>query len=599
VPGYAPGDQPFAGVRGGSDSIGGVSPVSRRRKKKQKSTRRPGGRSPSQRSALREIYAEVTAALRSELDAVDPLETELMISGLLGTWRRALGPAEDPESSIGADLVAYAATKSTRGALALLRGMAAVAASEDLRGAASTAADTVAAGGVAEPAWSDVVGRPGVEECWRAEDVYGDGATLVCGFAYGGQRHAIVAMMDFNHLGGWVRELLVSDDPDGVKETLRTEADAQPLIATMQVDPAEAGPQLRAALAATDLTWKPETGEDYDEYVAIARARSRLLPGEDVTPDPAEVDEPARQKIVEDFLGSTYAPEAVPGDVARRCARLIVDYGADHDAGRPLRVGPAKLGAFLLGWLPNTVAMDEDERRAMAAMIVGWVRWAGERTQLADHALTSLVDVATEMSNGFEQAWQELESESPVKNFLTGLDVTGGADVQDALERRRFAMPYTSTTIGGETHDDLDPSDPDERSLLIRGEHPEYHDALADTSSDETVDGVDPRLHITLHEVIASQLWDDNPPQVWQAAKRSLEAGHDRHEILHGLMHELGNHLFQVMSADQGVGQKPDIGAYVRSLDALGREAANGDGGRAERIKKARAARRANAAKDL
>jgi hypothetical protein len=49
----------------------------------------------------------------------------------------------------------------------------------------------------------------------------------------------------------------------------------------------------------------------------------------------------------------------------RYCARLIVDYGCDWDAGQPLRVSPAKMETFLLSWLPGHVVLKDDGKAAM------------------------------------------------------------------------------------------------------------------------------------------------------------------------------------------------------------------------------------------
>jgi hypothetical protein len=46
------------------------------------------------------------------------------------------------------------------------------------------------------------------------------------------------------------------------------------------------------------------------------------------------------------------------------------------------------------------------------------------------------------------------------------------AEVERTLDRRLFTMPYFGTTIDGEDFDRLNASDPDERALLIKGEHP-------------------------------------------------------------------------------------------------------------------------------
>jgi hypothetical protein len=152
--------------------------------------------------------------------------------------------------------------------------------------------------------------------------------------------------------------------------------------------------------------------------------------------------------------------------------------------------------------------------------------------------------------------------------YLAGLDPEGLSreELSDVLERRMFAMPAVGTRIGHEQFPFLDPSDPDDRGMLVEGEHPEYHDALADPGSD-TVDGVDPRLHITVHEIVANQLWDGDPPEVWQAARRLLAAGVERHDVLHAIGEVLVQHLHGLLT-----GRGPtDPDRYVEAIGRLGR----------------------------
>jgi hypothetical protein len=79
-------------------------------------------------------------------------------------------------------------------------------------------------------------------------------------------------------------------------------------------------------------------------------------------------------------------------------------------------------------------------------------------------------------------------------------------------ERRLFAVPYVDTRIGDEDFVDLDPDSADERGVLIDGEHPEYHAALADLGFEGEIDGVRPRLHLMMREIVTNQLWDNAPP---------------------------------------------------------------------------------------
>jgi hypothetical protein len=147
-------------------------------------------------------------------------------------------------------------------------------------------------------------------------------------------------------------------------------------------------------------------------------------------------------------------------------------------------------------------------------------------------------------------------------------DLPSGTDAA-VLDRRVFAVPHRSTTIHGEGYDGLDLADPDDRGLLIKGEHPQYHEVLADPLFEGELDGHNPRLHLTMHEVIANQLWDNDPPEVWQAARRLRDQGLDRHDILHGLANVMVEHMHPVLTDKVPF----DIDAYRREIDDLGRRA--------------------------
>jgi Domain of unknown function (DUF1841) len=102
--------------------------------------------------------------------------------------------------------------------------------------------------------------------------------------------------------------------------------------------------------------------------------------------------------------------------------------------------------------------------------------------------------------------------------------------------------------------------DEDSRMELIRAEHPEYEDV-----GEEEVDGVNPRLHVAMHAIVAKQLWDGDPPEVWPAAKRLLDAGVDRHEVLHRLAALMAERVYATLR-----GEPPEIAEYRRKLAALG-----------------------------
>jgi uncharacterized protein DUF1841 len=111
--------------------------------------------------------------------------------------------------------------------------------------------------------------------------------------------------------------------------------------------------------------------------------------------------------------------------------------------------------------------------------------------------------------------------------------VTASEAGRDRERRLAFAIPTVEQELDDIDTSLLDPTDPDERALLIRAAHPEL-----DTDQETMVIGgseINPRLHLALHEIVATQLVDDDPPEVWATAQRLRRLGYGRHEILHML----------------------------------------------------------------
>jgi len=98
-------------------------------------------------------------------------------------------------------------------------------------------------------------------------------------------------------------------------------------------------------------------------------------------------------------------------------------------------------------------------------------------------------------------------------------------------------VPSATGTLGDMDLGCLDPAKADDRYFLILAEHPEFQHAIEREVEEVEVGGVrlNPRLHLAVHELIANQLWEGNPPEVWATALRLRELGYERHDILHML----------------------------------------------------------------
>jgi hypothetical protein len=541
-----------------------VSPQSKGRKRKQ--TRARGRDQPP---GPEMIVARIAEGAFGELEALDDaLQAELYVSELLGAWWGQAHVGVDPEVEIGERLVAYASRKQRVGAVALLRTIA-VLGTERQREQAAAGADALVASGIDEPAWVPGLRAESAVEAWEYGDVFGDQTSVLLVVDRAGTRHGVIVLVDHT-LDGIAKDAFVIDQPDAALADLRGLAD-DPAAYWRETTPAAAAALLVPALATTDAVVatgiEPPVSEEFSPSRALVAARVRLLPAPPPAPEPAPADQAARTAIVEEFLASVEARD-LPA-AARGCAELLVDFGHEIDPARPLRVGPGLIDSFLDEVLNEGPEISDDEFEALPATLHAWASWAGRRAELPEEAMGELREAVDDMVSSIGDPGDPGPVSGEVADaYLAGLDLDAMSpeELPEVLERRMFAMPSVSAKIGGEEFPFLDPSDLDDRSMLIEGDHPEYHEALADPTSG-TVDGTNPRLHLIVHEIVANQLWDDDPPQVWQAARRLLATGRDRHDVLHAIGDVLVTHLHGLLTGEGDV----DLDAYTSELEMLGR----------------------------
>ncbi|WP_368077461.1 hypothetical protein [Actinomadura sp. WMMB 499] len=159
--------------------------------------RSPG--EPAPRDApgeVAEIFDGMLHHARELLAVRSPLDAELIVSEILGSWWGHRVPGGDVEEVIGEALVGHAERAATPAALALLTGIAYLGTPRQAV-RAERAALKLMKRGVARPGWADRVGTVAPEQCFVSRDVYGDQDSIVCVYAYGGsERHALVVLVD-------------------------------------------------------------------------------------------------------------------------------------------------------------------------------------------------------------------------------------------------------------------------------------------------------------------------------------------------------------------------------------------------------------------
>ena len=534
-----------------------MSPQSRR---SQPGGQPPGGSGSGPRRGAapppNALFAELLRAARELLAVRSPLDAELMVSELLGTWWGQRGGgrrAATVEQLVGEGLVDYAGEQRSPAALALLSGIACLGTSRQAAKAERAALQLIE-DGVPRPGWAQHLGAVTPAECYVNPDDLGDTDEVICVFSYAGEEpHALVSVVDYNADGmikdGWVTSR-VSKLLDHCREinSQRGVKGSEARHTFRQVDAGQARHMLETALTMTDSVTDPSVSESFASYHAFIRARIRALPpyrGRSLSATGERRHAWSRDRramLAAEFLASDEAEDLSDRGSASHCADRIIDYGCDKDFGRPLRMSPTKVETFLLGWLPRKVMLSFAEQDAMPHVLAAWVRWAGRRRGLPEAAITESLEAVFNSMGAFAQAYRDPAEfgldYALVRRLLPDADL-------EALARRAFAFPVLEGWHSGSDLSILDPADPNDRRALLAADH-----------ATPAPGGVG--RHIERHMVLADRLWRGDPPELWEAAQRLLDAGQDRHLVLHALMAVL----------DHTSGDEASLIAVLRELEA-------------------------------
>ncbi|MEU5987648.1 DUF6398 domain-containing protein [Spirillospora sp. NPDC047418] len=305
----------------------------------------------------------------------EPLQAELFFSEMMGAWwGQELIEADIDEVFCGG-LIERAADRRTPQALALLRAFA-VLAPPRFGTRAAQAANDLSAAGVPDPSWAETIGKAEPGECWTYYDIYGDQRSVICLFSRDSGRDVLCVLID-DSLGRIAKDAYLADQPDLVLSELKAQVATEPAAVLEPIDPATARALMETAFANTTADAAVSENFGGDRAAALCRIRG-LPPGGVLEPVPVH-DEEARRALVAGFLNDHPDMPAEP-------VRWIVDYGCDHDLGRPLRVSPAKLDQLLL--TPTRFPLD--------AVLPTWTRWAAARQNLPEEAQKALAEIADE-----------------------------------------------------------------------------------------------------------------------------------------------------------------------------------------------------------
>ncbi|WP_344939520.1 hypothetical protein [Sphaerisporangium flaviroseum] len=538
-------------------------------------------------------------AARELLAVRTPLDAELMVSDMLGAWWGRRLRRGDVEEFLGEGLVDYAAKAGTPAALTLLIAVAYLGTSRQAA-KAEGAALALMESDVARPRWAERVGAVKPRGCYVSRDAYGDQDTVVCTFAYRGglpgrtgpassdpassgqdpagvpghrsaagqtgldvepvrlpeqieDPHALVVIVDYN-MRGMARDAWVSSQVDALLEKAGVEADGNPMLRFEEIEPQQARALLEFAMKATTASLGRKSpklvSDSYSAYHAFARSRIKALPPGRKRPAPLFSEAPysrdRRAMLAAEFLASDAAEHLSDPSAASRCADHIIDYGCDQDFNRPLRVSPTKCETFLLDWLPRKVLLDAAEQEAMPHVLLSWVRFAAPKTGLPEEGIRATLDAVWEATGRFTEAYRDPTTFGLDRSLVERLLPDGDLS---ALARRAFAFPFLEGKHGDIDLEALHPAEDADRRILLEIDHAAERDRP------------DFAEHLAWHEEIAKRLWDGDPEELWEAAQRLLDLGHDRHDVLHVLMEiaeRIGDHPDELAAALDDIADIPD-----------------------------------------
>ena len=132
-------------------------------------------------------------------------------------------------------------------------------------------------------------------------------------------------------------------------------------------------------------------------------------------------------------------------------------------------------------------------------------------------------------------------------------------------ERQAWAMPAAHGSFNGLDLELLDPADEDQCMLLLEALHPEMVDALRAGDQLAGEDGpINPRLHISMHQIVANRLLADDPPETWPTVQRLARLGYDWHNIMHMIAAVVSDDIHAAMTERRQVDA-----AHARRLHEL------------------------------
>jgi hypothetical protein len=487
-----------------------------------KNRQRRAGASATERTRAEDMLDEALSGLWAAIAAGDLLRAEIETSTLISLPGQAGSmDAADTDTFTATLIVNLGRSRPTPDGAAFLRLLTSLG-SPAVKRSASRALGELTEDGIYPLDWVTAAGRAAPGRAWRHHDIFGDDEAVVVTFSYGEIQHALVAQVDLTLLPV-VTKLAVAADAAAVIEAMKG-AD-EPFERTEQIGLAEARRRLEEPLARCDQQLIPGLDGTTASYLPFARSRVRRLPadgGKPTTPTAAD-----RAAAVDDFMASPQAAGCVKTgkDATRFWAEVLAGYNTRIPGESLTRVGPRRLSLMLLSHVPVTFPLSPAQREHLAPSATAWTRWAAAREGLDEAAAGHLEEHLRSVLAGFDERYDDADR-AAARAYLADL-ATGDADAAWLAEshvRREFAMPF--------------PQDRgDDKLALLDATDPAGREALAEAEFGDCTppDGMTSEQFAAAARRVIEELWRDDPPATWEAARRMVAEGKPRHDVIHQL----------------------------------------------------------------
>ena len=488
-------------------------------KRNRKSAAKAGASAASanEENPMDRLFAELGTTIATG----DVLNAEIQTSGLLAMLSETDLPAVEmaqlidavvsvaPNELYGPDGAAYLRLLISLGPRAVKR-------------AASAALAELTADDIYPPEWVTNIGKPAPGQAWRLFDVAGDREVVVATYRYADAEHALLVSIDLAELP-LAGLIVVSENADGLIQTLRDSA--EPWERFEQITAAEARRRIEPALARADEERDFGPGDPSGVFLPLAKSRLRRLPSEDS--GKAVVYTAAdRAAAVDEFLRSAAGADAGDPETARFWAQALTGYSSRVPGQPPAQVGPTRLAAMLLVHVPSTFTLSAGLRDGLRQALTAWVRWAagyqGLDEAAAEHLTERVPQVLADFQAAYDDPFSVVEREY-VRDLVAG--DTDVAWLADQRARREFAVPLPDDREADEADvAGIDATDPDGRAAVTAAEFAHCGP-----------EGAEGEKFVAAAKRVVEEIWNDDPAQTWQEARRLAAKGLDRHDVIHAL----------------------------------------------------------------